>query len=89
MTELIKHGKQLRSWQKSTPGSPQHPYTRTDAKGALKENGNYSAKQGCSTYQMMHATITSDKRFSWQQENTQLKLCFNKNTAVECDHAVQ
>ncbi|KRX64596.1 hypothetical protein T09_14084 [Trichinella sp. T9] len=45
MTELIKHGKQLRSWQKSTPGSPQHPYTRTDAKGALKENGNYSAKQ--------------------------------------------
>ncbi|KRX82877.1 hypothetical protein T06_6226 [Trichinella sp. T6] len=39
------HGKQLRSWQKSTPGSPQHPYTRTDAKGTLKENGNYSAKQ--------------------------------------------
>ncbi|XP_003381897.1 hypothetical protein Tsp_12300 [Trichinella spiralis] len=38
-------GKQLRSWQKSTPGSPQHPYTRTDAKGALKDNGNYSAKQ--------------------------------------------
>ncbi|KRX18367.1 hypothetical protein T07_10465 [Trichinella nelsoni] len=38
-------GKQQRSWQKSTPGSPQHPYTRTDTKGALKDNGNYSAKQ--------------------------------------------
>ncbi|XP_003381546.1 conserved hypothetical protein [Trichinella spiralis] len=38
-------GKQLRSWHKSTPGSPQHPYNRTDAKGALKDNGNYSAKQ--------------------------------------------
>ncbi|KAL1240175.1 Glutathione/L-cysteine transport system ATP-binding/permease protein CydC [Trichinella spiralis] len=47
-TELIANelGKQLRSWQKSTPGSPQHPYTRTDAKGALKDNGNYSAKAG-------------------------------------------
>ncbi|KRY13814.1 hypothetical protein T12_1811 [Trichinella patagoniensis] len=45
MTKLYQAWQTTALLEKSTPGSPQHPYTRTDAKGALKDNGNYSAKQ--------------------------------------------
>ncbi|KRZ59108.1 hypothetical protein T02_6777 [Trichinella nativa] len=74
------HGKQLRSWQKSTPGSPQHPYTMTDAKGALKENGNYSAKQvwrSCFTNRSFSIAVRQCYRRDFPELICNFYFCFS------------
>ncbi|KRY07876.1 hypothetical protein T12_15801 [Trichinella patagoniensis] len=67
MTKLYQAWQTTALLEKSTPGSPQHPYTRTDAKGALKDNGNYSAKQ-------VWRSCFTNRRFS-----IAVRQCYRRN----------